>query len=256
MPPLNDHIATKIIKCLNVGDPGAGKTGGLAGLLKLDLKLRIWDYDNLLGSLLSYVKKDYPDKIGNVSYATLTDAPVQGVIPTAYSRGKKLLNEWIIGDENLGKPTDWGDDVVIVIDTLSSLSQAAFAYSKAMNPQAKEQRSWYFTAQDLVRDTLSILKSDAIKCNVIVNAHLNYDKNHIGVTRGYPRSIGSAMNSEIGGGFNMILLTETSADGKARVIRTQSNGIVELKNPVAFKLPDTLPLGTGLATIFEAVRSQ
>jgi hypothetical protein len=38
-----------------------------------------------------------------------------------------------------------------------------------------------------------------------------------------------------------------------RTIKTNSTGVVDLKNPVSFKIPDELPLETGLATFFQTV---
>lgn len=269
MPSLDNHVSTDIIKGLLIGDPGSGKTGSLTSLVKAGYKLRVYDFDNLLGSLVSFAKKECPDKLGNVSYQTFTDKlkgvdtpvimiggrmDVQSIadgVPKAYIDGLKQLNHWKVGDEDLGKPEEWGKDTVVVIDSLTSVAQAAFRYCKAMNPMAKEPQTHYFAAQQLVMNLLYLLGSEQFKTNVLVLAHISYELNHLNITKGFPRSIGSAINSQIAAVFNCVLMAETV--GSKRQIRTNSNGIVDLKNPVSHSLPDTLPLETGLADFFKAV---
>lgn len=262
MPSLDTHSASRIIKLLYLGDPGSGKTGSLTSLVKAGYKLRIIDFDNLLGTLLTYVKRECPDKIKNVSFATFTDnvradvtgRPVVQGLPNAFSRAMKCLTDWNVEGEALGKPESWGEDTIVVIDSLTRMALAAFRWSEAMNPAAKEPRTWYFSAQNMVRGALSLLHDESFKTNVIVIAHIDYDKNHLDLMKGFPKSIGGALNSEIAAYFNCILLAETSGIGATatRVIRTKPTGLVELKNSAI--LPDTLPLDTGLATFFKAAR--
>lgn len=273
MPDLDAHPSNEIVKGLYMGDPGSGKTGSLTSLVKAGYKLRIWDYDNLLGSLVSYVRKECPENIGLVKYQTFTDkfkasdmpvvmvggnAVVQGFTkgtPDAYIKGLKQLERWKTEGEDLGDPGSWGADHVVVIDSLTSMAQAAYRYAQAMNPMAKEGRTHYFTAQQLVMNLLYTLCSKDFNVNVLVLAHIDYDKNHLDITKGFPRSIGSAINDTISANFNCVLMAESQGSGPSvkRVIRTNSTGIVDLKNPVSFKLPDSLPLETGLATFFKEV---
>lgn len=276
MPKLADNKSAEYLKLLFMGDPGSGKTGGLTSLVKAGYKLRIYDFDNLLNSLVQYVRRECPDKIDNVSFQTFTDAlkgsdmPVQMVggrmavspladgIPKAFTSCLKQLNAWKTPDEDLGVPSAWGADTILVVDSLTSLAQAAFRYVVGMNPAAKEPQAQYFAAQQLVMNFLYLLTSEQMKTNVIVIAHLDYKDNHLNLTKGFPRSIGSALGPVIAGCFNSVLLAETQGSGTSikRTIRTNSTGIVDLKNPVSFKLPtDTLPLETGLATFFETVKS-
>lgn len=272
MPKLRDNTSTEFLKCLIVGDPGSGKTGGLTSLVKAGYKLYIYDFDNLLGSLFQYVRKDCPDMMDNVLFQTFTDkmksppAPVLMIggvadvpsfvdgVPSAYTRGLKQMNRWVEDDVDIDIQNA-GPDSIMVVDSLTSLAQAAFRYAKGMNPMAKEPRSYYFTAQQLVMNCLSLLASDSVKTNVIVLAHIDYDKNHLGLTKGFPRSIGSAINDVIAGVFNSVLQCQTAPDGKSKQVLTESTGIVELKNPVAFKLKDkVLPIETGFADFFAAVK--
>lgn len=270
MSKLSNLPSNKPIKGLFVGDPGTGKTGGLTSLVSAGYKLRIYDFDNLLAPLFHYVRHECPDKIDNVLYQTFTDKmkakdnpalmigarmsvqPFTDGIPTAFVNGLKQLSHWKTPDEDLGDPGTWGLDTVVVIDSLSMLASSAMLYVQSLNPLAKEPQTHYFSAQQMVLQILSLLKSDQFNTNVLVLAHIDYDKDHLGTLKGFPRSIGSAINSQIGAHFNCIFKAES--EGSSKVIRTNSTGVVDLKNPVAFNVPDKLPLKTGLATIFEAVR--
>ena len=88
----------------------------------------------------------------------------------------------------------------------------------------------------------------SFKTNVLVLAHIDYDKNQFDLTKGFPRSVGSALNTQIAPFFNCVLMAENQ-----KVIKTQSTGIVDLKNPVSFRVDKELPLESGLATFFAAV---
>ena len=83
MPGLAGHSSLKFVKALYLGDPGSGKTGSLDALVGAGYKLRIFDLDNLLGSLTQYVLKNHPSLIQNVSYQTFTDKMEGKDVPVA-----------------------------------------------------------------------------------------------------------------------------------------------------------------------------
>lgn len=271
MPGIAQHQSLKYVKALYLGDPGAGKTGSLVSLVKAGYKLRVYDFDNLLGSLVQYVQHECPERADAVHFQTFTDEmkgsetplmmvggfmkvlPFTEGVPKGFSRALSQLNRWKVGDEDFGDPADWGEDTVLVIDTLTTMAQCAYRYCWGMNPGAKETQAVYFAAQQMVENVLALLFSEQVRTNVMVLAHIDYSTNHLGVQKGFPRAIGSALGAKIGGYFNCILQAEAIGP-KKRVIHTQSTGIVDLKNPVSFRLPaEDLPLETGLATFFEAV---
>lgn len=271
MSSFEEEPKVEFVKCLVLGDPGSGKTGSITSLVQAGYKLRIYDFDNLLGSLKSFVNHTCPDLRGNISSQTFTDKmkgldmpltmqgnalkvmPFLDGTPTAFSRALKQLNYWKDGEEDLGKPSEWGADTFVVIDSLTNMAQAAFRYVQGMNPMAKEPQSWYFAAQQLVMNVIQLLYSEQFATNVLVLAHVQYDQNQFNITKGFPRSIGSALGGQIGAYFNSILLLETV--GTRRQIRTTPTGIVDLKNPVPFKVPDTLPIETGLADFVSAIKA-
>lgn len=271
MAKASEHPSLEILKALVVGDPGSGKTGSLVSLLKDGYRLRVYDFDNLLDSLLQYCREQCPDKLDNLSYQTFTDKmaipstpvgmiggaqrvmPFTSGTPTAYVNCLKQLEYWKDGDEDLGRPGEWGPDTVVVIDSLTSMAQAAFRYAQAMDPMGKDARVHYKTAQDLIMNALAILAGKQFNTNVLVLAHIDYDKNHLGITKGFPRSIGSAINEVIAGNFPAAIRVEPTPDGRNRIIRTDASGIIDLKNPVAFRVKETYPIESGMADFFAAV---
>jgi AAA domain len=272
MPSLTDHPSLDLVKILCLGDAGSGKTGGLTSLVKAGYNLRIYDFDNLLGSLVQYVRRECPENLGNVAYQTFTDKmkgidspimmagasvkvmPFLDGTPKAFSTALKQLTRWKTETEDWGDPGTWGKDTFVVIDSLTSMASAAFRFAQAMNPAARDAQTYYFTAQQLLLNTLQLLCSEQFATNVIVLAHVAYDQNQLQITKGFPRSIGSALNQQIGAYFNCVLLVESQ--NNKRIIKTDSTGIVDLKNPVAFRTAKEYPLSTGLADFVSAVTSK
>jgi hypothetical protein len=284
MPALAEHESTEFVKALIMGDPGSGKTGALTSLVAAGYKLRIYDFDNLLATLVQFVRHECPENMGNIAYQTFTDklkgvdtpltmigasfkvTPNNDGTPKAYSNAMKQLTHWKDPEgEDLGKPEDWGSDTVVVIDSLTTASNAAFRYCQAMNPLAKEPQTYYFAAQQLIMNMLQLVCSKDFRVNVLVLAHLAYTKRPsskdaqenmtahqtMELGKGFPRSVGSALNEVIAAHFNSALLVEST--NNRREIRTRSTGLVDLKNPAPFDCPEKLPIETGLATFFEAV---
>lgn len=269
MPTLDQHQSNKFVKLLSMGDPSSGKTGAMTSLVKAGYKLLILDYDNGLDALKQYVKRDAPDKISNVHFMTLQDKKKQSGgtivndgIPTAFSRGLKLLDAWTKAngaDEDIGITKTLGPEWIVVLDTLTFLSDACYDYFDALNPGAKDKRQIYGLAQEALADLFDLLMNESFQTHVIVNAHLSYQNDELGVTRkGFARSIGQALNTRISGWFNSAVLFESVGSGQnvKKQMRLTTNGIVELRNPAPFKLAgDSLPIDTALATFFKAVLS-
>lgn len=280
MSSLANRPSAQFIKGLVLGDSGAGKTGSLESLVRAGYDLRIYDYDNLLDPLASQIEArrsiygdKYDARLDSIKVQTFTDKmkgvsvpvvmnggsakvlPFTDGTPTAFVEGLKQLTHWKTAEEDLGDPAKWGPKSVVVIDTLTTLARAAYRYAQAMNPAAKETQTYYYTAQQLIMQVLSLLCSKQFETNVLVLAHVDYDKNHLDLTKGFPRSIGSALNSHIAAEFNTVLLVETV--GSKKVIKTASTGIVDLKNPISHRLPSgDLPIDSGLAAFFQAIHTK
>lgn len=263
MPTLEKHQSSEFTKLLLIGDSKSGKTGALAPLVK-DYSLRILDYDNGLDALAQVIRRDFPDKLKNVEYRTLSDkfkstplGPVVDGVATAFIEGMKMLDRWKYADVDLGVPATWGKDVIVVIDSFTFMSDAAFRFREPLVPRSRDGkydvRAVYKDAQDAMEMVLNYLVSDSFKTNVIVISHIRYVDNPDGTKKGYPTSVGSALSPQIPRFFNSVALAQTVA-GK-RQIQTAPTAMIDLANPAPFKMLPTLPIESGLATFFQTIRS-
>lgn len=257
MTSLDQHTAAKFVKMLFIGDSGTGKTGALTSLVKDGYKLRIVDLDNGLDSLREWGKHEGAD-LKLVDYETRRDKykaennrVMMNGTPKAFTQTLELLTKWSDGTQ----PAEWGDRTILVIDSLSALGKAAFEWARHMAPNIKDPRQWYGAAQDGIEDIVALITSDDFHANVIVITHIRVDE-WGGLNKGYANAIGKALGPILPRYFNTLIQAESIGSGKEvkRQIKTLPTGLVELKTPVPFKLDAALPLGTGLSTIFKALK--
>src|SRR6516164_2826056 len=268
MPTLEKHQSNEYTKLLCLGDSGSGKTGGLAPLVNAGYHLRILDMDNGLESLKQQVLRLCPEKIANVEYRTLRDkrkaspsGPIIDGSPKAFIEAIRMLDRWRYvdgGNEiDLGVPAEWGPDVILVIDSLTFLSDAASDWREPLTPKGKEgkydQRAVYKDAQDAIESVLALVTSEAFRTNVIVTSHVKYVDNPDGTKKGYPTAVGSALSPQIPRYFNTVALFQTKAGGK-RTLHTAATAMIDLKNPKPFEMAKEYPIETGLADLFKVLR--
>ena len=261
MPTLDQHQSNDFTKAIILGDPGSGKTGGLTSLVKADYHFGIIDFDNGLDPLVQYIRRECPDKIGNVHYVTLRDkykmtqdGPVIVGAARAFADAMKLLDSW----PDLGSPSEWGPKWILVIDSLTMMSKSCFDWREQLisgKPGKYDQRAVYYDSQKIIEKTLANVAAESFHTNVIVIAHVQYIEDEDGVRRGYPKSVGSALSSWIGAYFNSMILCQTTTSGK-RVVRTTPTPAVTLKNPKPFDMMKEYPIETGFAEFFEVLRNQ
>jgi hypothetical protein len=263
MPKLADS-KIPFVKTLLLGDSGSGKTGALVSLVQAGYKVRILDLDNKVatGILPKAIMAACPDKIGNVDYESFRDkkkasalGPIFDGVPQAFTKSMELLNKWSDGSV----PAQWGPDTVFVLDSMTFLGDAAFNWAKAMSPGVKDPRQWFYTAQQATEDVVGMLTSEGFRTNVVVICHVSWsvkkDATGIELTKGYPASIGKALDNTIPAYFdNMILAQASLTTPVKRTIQTAQTSMVDLKNPASFSMLPTLPLETGLATFFAELK--
>lgn len=257
MPSLEGANASTIVKLLLIGDSGTGKTGAIASLVKAGYKVHILDFDNKIagGILPILVKRDAPEMLKNIDYEPLRDklkasalGPILDGIPQSFTKGLALLDKWSDGTI----PRTWGPEHILVVDSLTFMSDGAFNWAKSMNPSAKDPRQWFYTAQQAVEGTLALMTSADFNTNLIVIAHVSWQDRPDGTMKGYPASVGKALGPTIPAYFENMALCQTTA-GK-RTIQTVPTALVDLKNPAAFKMAPSLPIETGLADFFKTLR--
>lgn len=266
MPKLGDHHSSKLVKLIYIGDSSTGKTGSLTPLVADGYEVNVLDFDNGIDTLKTFVHKECPDKINNVSYITERDklkaapnvhyggqvGPAIVGQPKAFTNGLKWMEKWDDGSD----PSQWGEKKIFVLDSLSAFGRAAFYWARALNPTAKDPRQWFHSAQQGVEDVLGLLTSEAFNTNVIVISHVNYVEKADGTPKGYANAIGRALGPIIPRYFNTLVMAESNVVGKTvkRTIKTVPTSMVDLKNPADFKLPGELPLESGMATIFRTLK--
>jgi hypothetical protein len=268
MPTLDQHQSNEFTKLLIEGDSGSGKTGALTSLVAAGYKLRILDFDNGLEPLKQFIYKTCPENIANVEFVTLRDkrkAGPEGPVvskATAFIQALKLLDRWKYtaddGTEiDLGVPAEWGPDVILVLDSLTFMSDAAFDFREPLASRGRDgkydMRAVYKDAQDAIEGVLALLTSEGFRTNVIVISHIKYIDRPDGTQKGYPTAVGSALSPIIPRYFNSVALCQTTTGGK-RTLQTQATAMIDLKNPKPFAMATSYPIDSGLADFFAVLR--
>jgi hypothetical protein len=251
---------------LYLGDSGSGKTGSLASLACAGYRLVVLDYDSGIQTLAKMIQHDCKSALARVHYATLTDKfksnPQGKVIPAgtpkAFAKGMGLLTEWKPKDgEALGSPTEWGQDTILIIDSMTMLANAALRHVLAANGRsgAHPQIQDWGEAMRMIEEMLGLLYGESVGCHVIITSHLTFMESETGGVRGYPNALGSKLPPKVGRYFNTILLAKSMGSGQSmrRKIRTVSEGTIELKNPDPYNVPAELDLSSGLREFFKII---
>lgn len=266
---LGNHPSSRLVKMLNVGENGSGKTGALAALALAGYNLHILDFDNGL-DILANLLRPHPEALARVRYKTLRDVvSMSAGIPrvkaaTAWKAAGQTLNDWGV--------SAFTEKDVVVCDTLSTMSQYAFNQSLALNGRlnTKSHESDYGWMADSVLLFIDALTSEDAAYNVIVNTHVRYlrgeeetvqdDKGRefaAGTIAGLPNAKGQMIARDIGKYFNTIVYSTVmgTGPGAKRVITTAPTGVIKVKtsNPLVKK---TYPVETGLADLFRDLRGE
>lgn len=261
MPKASDKTSSAFIKLLFIGASGAGKTGALTSLAEAGYKLRIIDLDSGLEALFNLIEHKDPKLLESVEYETFRDrvkmtaqGPRLKGAPKAYANTLAALEKW---PEDGSDPAEWGEDYVLVIDSLTNVGRAAFQWAKAVNPTTKDPRQWYSAAQGLVEDLIANLTDEEFKCNVIVISHVELFEGPDGLRKGYTSAIGKALGPKLPRFFNTLLLSETKGSGSKvqRKIKTVPTALIDVKNPAPWKIDDEYDVADGLAKIFAKLKN-
>lgn len=267
---LDAHPSTEIVRALNLGESGGGKTGALASLVIAGYTLWILDYDNGLDILVAALREHYksdPDGLkaamSRVHYKTLRDATVvqAGVVkikapPTAWKDSGKALQAWNINS--------FTNNDVIVIDTLSTMTRVALNEAMMLGARLNQKVAdidygWMATSVFLF---IEMLTDDDLKCNLVVNSHIRYlhgqeetvedsrgNEKAAGAIKGLPNALGQQIPREIAKYFNTLITTRVGPGGK-RTISTTPNAGIDVKTANPFGVKKSYPVETGLADLF------
>lgn len=269
MPSLSAHQSNSFVKLLYLGDAKSGKTGSLISLVKAGYKLRILDLDNLLDILAKLIAEQCPSLIDTVEFRTIRDKRTMSAAgpilaaPKAFIEATRMLDRWKYKDDDgneidLGPPSKWDSDCILVIDSLSRLCDAAYDWAESVIPKSKsggefDGRAVYGNAQDAIESMLAMLTSSTFECNLIVICHGLYQDLPDGTTKIFPQGVGQKLSPKIPQYFPNYIRVKNL--GGKRTIQLQSDAMIDLAstNPNAFE-EKTLPIETGLADFFAALR--
>jgi len=267
-------MAIEPVKVILCAHSGSGKTGANASLAAMGQRLRYLDLDNgidILRNLLRDPQSDYVKRNPKVgenleSVVAITEQrrSANGKLSIAraevWPKVSKLLEQWIdpVTQRDFGSITSWDTNVTLCVGSFTRLAESALRFVQGINGRLNEHpyQSDYGDAQNLLRAFLEIVTSPDVGCNVVLEAHIESVDDGSGVAQDFPRAIGKALSPVVGSYFNSLLeIKKVRKDGAiTRVINTVPTGTLGVKNTAPFRVANALPLATGLADYFTAVR--
>jgi hypothetical protein len=281
MPSLADYSFSQLLKIINIGLSGSGKTGTLAELARRGWNLHILDYDNGLG-ILANLLADSPAALARIHYETLRDKiklvngrPRVASPVTAFKGAGKVLEAWDAANA-------FGPDDILVLETLTTFSEAGLNEARAMSNHLDDRPTlpdWGVMAEmvsnfiQMITDPGDSLaqRPPQIPCHVIVNTHIRFleadeeavvrrsqdqkERDSIDLVRGLPNAKGQEIPRNIGKFFNTVLLTSSKGSGQntKRVISTRPQGVIEVKCEAPKTAKAEYPQDTGMADFFKDV---
>jgi hypothetical protein len=277
MASLDNHQSRERSKLMLVGDNGSGKSAALAALAKEGYELFIQDFDDGL-DVIAQILADDPEAQKRVHYETLKDSiKFKGGNPTvkepkAFSQSMKLLNKWVDSEtgEDFGSIEDWGPERCLVVDSATFQGKAALNFTLWKNNRLEKPKRIQDWGDAIERQEtmFALVTDDAIKCNVIVIAHLAHlnqsgdddDEESVAQTteKRYPTVLGKKLPPHVGSYFNTVVQAKVKGGGSAtrRVISTVPDPDVDVKVPVIKGLDKELPVDTALPKLFKQLQGK
>ncbi len=150
-------------------------------------------------------------------------------------------------------------DDIIHIDTLTSLTEAAFNQALALGGRLNQRpqlQDYGWLAESVGQLIQMLTDPTVVPCHLIVSTHVKFltaedDEN---VLKGLPNAKGQEISRTVARYFNTILYYRTSGSGAAtrRSIITQPQGVVQVK-AAGLTLKPSYPVESGLADIFTEI---
>lgn len=258
---------------LLIGESGSGKTGSLASLAQAGYELAIIDFDSGI-DILAKLLHNNKDAMSRVHFENCSDE-LQNVggdilpkgVPKGFAKALKLMTKWdekAGASDDLGRPSEWGRNKILVLDSLTHMGNCAMRRVQALNSHSGKnptQPEWGAAQQD-IEAVLALLYGESFQCHVIVISHIRYiggqpgDDDKPADPRpmvGYPNSLGVALPPKIAGYFNTMLLCKMDGAGMMakRNIYTVPDGLIGVKQTLMDRIPKKLSIETGMAEFFD-----
>ena len=265
MPSLaNIQPESDPIKLLLLGHSGVGKTGAIASLAAAGYRVFLADFEN--GYQILMDEKVLPKTArGNVFVRSFYDKrkgplalPVGG-IPKAMQNFYDALNDWQDEDADgkkvsMGSPYTWNQNDVLVIDSITTLSDAIELHVLQLNNRLGQplRIQDYGTCQEILHGLFQSLCSPAATCNVVFVAHLRQIEDGGGGSKWFAQATGKKISPLIGRYFNNTVLLTRDAQGN-REMHTQSTIQADMKVSRPSLVPAKMPADLG--RLFKLLKS-
>lgn len=263
------------LRVLIVGDPGSGKTTAVGKLAEANQELFLADFDHNLHPIPQFVQKE---ALQRIHFETLIDPvhlndvgkPVVSGIPPAFPHFCRLSRSWVdsVSGEDFGAPEKWGPNRWFIIDSLTSLGNAAMMYTLFKNKWMGKHKRFAEWGDAIERVEGSLQAFAGTSVNLICTAHLcrlnmedvteSADEEGQPIDKPtmakrlppnammrYPVALGQKLPPRIGGYFNLVLQAQRigSGIGARRVLRTVPELDVDVKVPLPPKaVPPEVPI--------------
>ena len=259
MAKYSQHQSRRAAKVLITGDNGAGKSACLASLANAGYELFIIDFDNGLDILRSYLHPGAEDRI---HYHTFRDDPSQ-VKATAWKDAYSVTTKgWKFDNEDCGKPWEWPDNHVLVVDSLTfGTRQVGHHILTLNNRKITEQVSlpeWGAVNRELTA-FLDRITGDDYGSVIVTAQPVNVDDEN-GVSRVYPHIGTKNYSMEVAGFFNTSIGIKTGKQNK-RVLQLVGSTRQEFKTSVApvppeVEIPNPGDPNYGYAKLFSVLKKE
>lgn len=270
MPTFDKHKSAGRVTCLGIGPSGSGKTGSIAALANAGYRCCIADIDNGLDILGSYLTEEAKKRVHFVTLqeklsalsgtaefkGALPGVMVKPKVPKVFPRLMKLLDHWQDDEEDLGSTTEWGPDTFLILDSLTSLGDAALRYTTYVNQHDYPWEGDYGHAMGRQQNVVEKLVSDDLACNIYITSHIKMIGENVQVgTPGtaYPSALGKMLPPQIPRFFNTTIGFRTVGQGK-REIKTRSYPYLDLKTSAPKYLKESYDLDWGLLEVVETIK--
>jgi hypothetical protein len=264
MTSLAEHQSATTVKLLLFGNSGVGKTGALGTLAAAGYRLFVFDFDNGLDILLD-PKVLAPEFRKNVYYKLLQDKPAvagNALVPqaTAWKAFTSSLSNWKEGTESMGGFNTWGEKDVIVIDSITLLSDAAFTEALAIGGRLgqRPQIQDYGAAVENIQAVFELLYSSHCKANVVVTSHLAIAADDFsgGANKALASVLGKKLGPKLPRYFNNVVCIEKYGIGAGigRRMQTAGTALVDLKVSKPSVVPPTME--PDLAKLFALLKGE
>ena len=280
MASLANLQSTHGLNVMIIGHSGAGKTTAIGSLAKAGYNIRIIATEQGLAPLLNTIMREKNGaeiltRIDCKYFVPDYKVSIDKIVPEKtvaglYPKMLKALDDWTLEDgTTFGHVDTWDANTVIVLDSLTGLCESIYIYADQNSPSGnsgkRDDRNVFMEAQRILKIFLRALCYREGASHLVMTAHIDKEveaKKEAGkdpvftVKKEFAKSIGKALSSELAQTFDIVVLAcINEQNGAKREIKTQSTPLMDLKttlHPDAFQ-PHTLPMETGLATIFDKV---